>query len=184
MAPLSERPHGSAARLVQRLPSMCWCGTSMSTLSAKTTGALRSLPTACRFGEGPSWLSTRHWCPRSPPQARLVGQGVALQAPHCSLHDEPKSAPTLSCAGLAAAGSPSLQLKWVAAGVLRPPPSSDSLRGARHAPHRHPRELLPSPRSPSGGLRFCPSPQRAPSQQASCRSHSPAPRMSMESCPR
>ena len=126
----------------------------MSTLSAKTTGAFRSLPTACRFGEGPSWLSTRHWCPRSPPQARLVGQGVALQAPHCSLHDEPKSAPTLSCAGLAAAGSPSLQLKWVAAGVLRPPPSSDSLRGARHAPHRHPRELLPSPRSPYFTLRW------------------------------
>ena len=40
-----------------------------------------------------------------------------------------------------------------------------------------------SPRSPSGGLRLCSSPQRAPSQQASCRSPSPAPRMSMESYP-
>ena len=38
--------------------------------------------------EGPSWLSTLHGCPRSPPQAHLVGQGVALQAPRCSLRDE------------------------------------------------------------------------------------------------
>ena len=56
-------------------------------------------------------------------QSRHTGQGVALLAP-CAL--------TLSCAGLAAASSPSLQPKSAAAGdagAPRPPPSSDSLRG-------------------------------------------------------
>ena len=93
----------------------------------------------------------------------LLPRRVAPLALRCSLQDEPRSAPTLSCASLAAAGSPSLSVE--AATFVR----QLARCKARSA----------SPLSRAAAI----SAFTAPSQQAFCRSRSPAPRMSMGSCP-
>ena len=91
----SVLPPGCAAKLVRPSPSMCLSATSASTPSGKTTGASRSLPTACHCGEERNSQST----PRSCLPHRVAGgtAGAALlTARRAKERTYPESLPTRS----------------------------------------------------------------------------------------